>query len=548
MVDAPRQFHRLPWTATLPAQPRWHKLVQVARVAGWTIFGVALVLTCLQFQRKLHDVMSKAQAADNEYVAAMKTVIAAPTTINLEKAEAAAQAAHKAQRQRGAILRWSFEIRQLWQGRNIYEADPEAGQADPLTGERLAGFPEPTTRPLAGMKPAELHDHPARMFPNMPFVAILLTPLDWLSLPAMGVFVNLLKIAAILAALVWSASAVNDRDHRMGDWVLGLALLFALPNILGEIQHANTNTFVLAAIAAHLWLYRRGRDSAAGAALAFAICLKMTPVLFAVYWLYQRNWKLLSGMLVALALFVVIIPLVALGAGRYESLTATWIGNMIVPGLLHNAPYPTHENQSLWGFFSRVFMHCNIYLRPDDSPFADEFGYINIASLGTVQARYVMTAAKLVFLGVMAWAIGWRQLSRRDGRRGLHYALVLLAMLILNQRTWDHHAAVLLPAYLAIWYALAYGRISEGLRRGCAAAVMLSGAALWLTRQDVFVFCVGKVRGKDLSNLVEAWGPGLAHFVILFVVAVVLALAIKKWDEPYATDSVAARAAPAMTA
>ena len=35
---------------------------------------------------------------------------------------------------------------------------------------------------------------------------------------------------------------------------------------------------------------------------------------------------------------------------------------------------------------------------------------------------------------------------------------------------WDHHAAVLLPAYLAIWYTLAYGRISAALRRGCAAA------------------------------------------------------------------------------
>jgi len=307
-------------------------------------------------------------------------------------------------------------------------------------------------------------------------------------------------------------------------------VLFALPLVISDIQHVNTNLFVLGLIAVHLWLYRRGRDAWAGAVLALAVCLKMTPVLFGLYWLYQRNWRLLGGLVAALAVMVVAVPLTVLGPGRFTELTGSWLGNLIVPGLLKAKPFPIHVNQSLPGVFCRLFMRGNIYYNPDDFAVAPRFGYINLISLPLAVGRYVLMGLKLSILAVAAWAVGWAKLPRDDARRGLHYGLVAAAMLILNQRTWDHHAVVLLVAYLAIWYVLAYGRFDRRVRVACLVMMLVAGGLNWLMGKSLFTLLAGRARGRELADIVEAYGPAFVHFVLIFVLCVVLLRALRATD------------------
>jgi len=441
------------------------------------------------------------------------------TSRNLRKAELSrAEAARRniespGKTHKGAIGRWRFAVRELWDGQNIYRPD--------------------------GPGKAKLH-------PNMPFTVMLLTPFAYLPVWAMALSFNVLKLLVLGATILMAARIAGDGGRRIADWVVMLALLWSLLLIVGDIQHGNTNVFVLGAIVLHLWLYRRGRDLAAGASLALAICLKMTPALFVLYWLYQRNWRLLAGTVAALLLFGVVVPAAALGPAHYATLTGTWLEYLIIPGLVKGAWYPIHINQSLPGVVSRYVLggaNGDIFWNPDDYPVyaqnPHEGYWIHLVVLSESAAKTLVRVGQVVVVGLMAWAIGWRKLARTDGRRGLHYGLVALGMLLLNQRTWDHHAGVTLVATVAIWQALGFGRISARARRGAFVLMIAGGLALWFSRSDM-VRVMARVAGqpdraaKVTADIVTAYGPAFFCFLAMLVAGVILAVALKKPDPPYA--------------
>lgn len=530
MDPRPESDPAVPFVVELPpASSRWREPARWLRAAAYVALSVTLICVCVQLHSRTARNIAAGEEADQRYLQALADLEESPTPANRRRAADAARGAANVKRNRGAIGRWCKAVRQFWAGRNIYRPVRGAGAGDSLTGELLDGASVPPKRvPAPGASLEEIIDTDAWLHPNMPFVVILLTPLAYVPLQAAVAVWNVLKVVALLAAILAAGAVANHHRHRMGEWVVGLAVLFALPLVIGDFQHGNTNVFVLAAMAGHLWLYRRGRDGWAGAMLALAICVKMTPVLFAVYWLYQRNWRLLAGAAAALAVMVVLIPLAVLGPDRYDLLTGSWLHNLIVPGLIKGSPYPIHVNQSLSGVFSRLLMRGNIYFNPDDAAVAQKFRYVNIVALSPSAGRAILLAAKVAIVAVLAWAIGWGKLPRSDGRRALHYGLVASAMLILNQRTWDHHAAILVLAYLPLWYALSYGRL--GRRVGCLAGMIAAGAIVWGMS--------GSLYPGDLGDLVEAYGPTLAHFVILFVLCVLALGRLGKADRfgasPYA--------------
>jgi len=515
---------RLPYCSPQPEAPRRRPWARAARIAAYLGLLAALIGVVAQFQVLTQREMGAARrvvgpdAPDRELLAV----------------------AHK-----GALARWSKAVRQFWRGRNIYRTR-EAASAE---------GPEPAVW---------LH-------PNMPLVVLLLSPFAYLPATWMALSWNVLKVAVLAGAALAAVAAVNHKDRRMGDWVLGLALLWTLLLVIGDMQHGNTNVFVLGAIALHLWLYRRGRDVAAGAALALAICLKLTPALFLLYWLYQRQWRVLGASLAALLVLAVALPwavlTVAFGPAHFVELAGTWLGNLVVPGLVKGTWYPVHINQSLSGVLSRYLLGGdagNVFWNPDDNPAAlqTDVGHIHLAAWAPATVRWLLRLTQAAIVALMAWAIGWRKLPRDDGRRGLHYALVLLGMMLLNQRTWGHHAAVLLPAAVALWYAVAYGRVSRRARVAALVLLLAAGPLLWLGGKDTFTLAAkiagradveigphetatvagcqmtvgpeGRELGDLWHDLAEAYGITFCYFVLLLAAAVVLCVSLRGRDRPYA--------------
>jgi len=155
------------------------------------------------------------------------------------------------------------------------------------------------------------------------------------------------------------------------------------------------------------------------------------------------------------------------------------------------------------------------------------------------KVKLLIRFCQFAVVAVAAWAIGWRKLPRDDGRRALHYGIVLTAMLLLNQRTWEHHAAVLLIAYVAVWQAVAYGYLGRHVRPYALGLTVLAAMAMWCTNAGLVV-SVGRLLGcsgqqaETLADVVDAYGPIFWHLMLLLAAAVLLSVSIRRSCPAYA--------------
>ncbi len=473
------------------------------------ILIAAMIIPVVQFHVQTKRNLRRAERFDKKYP-------------EWTRAVALAGGPKRPKEHKGAVGRWRKAVRALWAGDNIYRKKSELESEESNTQSRVW-----------------LH-------PNMPFTVMLMTPFAYLPVEVMAITWNILKLIALVAIILMLARITAHKNQLVPDWVIALGLLWSLPMMAGDILHGNTNIFVLAVVILHLWSYRRGQDLWAGASLAVAICLKMTPAIFLLYWVYQRNWKLVASAMVALVIFAMIIPAVALGPHHCATLTQSWGENLIVPGLLKGAWYPIHVNQSISGVFSRYFLdgpNGDIFWNPDDNPHeAQEVsGWITLVALTGQQVKTLLRVCQVLVIALIAWAIGWKKLQRDDGRRALHYGLVAIALLLLNQRTWDHHAVLLVIADIAIWEGIAFGRFGRRLRALVLGMMIAAGLAMLgdktsLSEGLARAFGQSKDAAEIFADKVKAYAPMFYHFLILLVTGALLVRVLRKSDPPYAVQ------------
>ncbi len=506
------QFHpgwALPYDSPLPEEPKKQKQVRVLRTAVYLVVIATMIVPVIQFQTKTVQNERKGEKFLRENPG-----------WTLKAAKAAGLDTPKYTK--GALGRWTKAVPAFWAGDNIYRSKED----------------------LQAAADSEEEEGGTVLHPNMPFVLILLTPFACLSPIWAALAWNIAKLASLLASLLMIAELAGHQGRKIVDWILALGFAWAITLLMSDIQHGNTNIFVLLAVVLHLWMFRRKSDLGAGAALALAICLKMTPAIFVLYWLYQRQWKLLVWTLVSLVVFAIVIPAAAVGPSHYLTLMDNWLNNLIFPGLIKGAWYPIHINQSLPGVFSRYFLegpNGNIFWNPDDELYSEvtQFGWITLVALSPATLKILIRLMQCVIVGLMGWAIGWKILPRDDGRRLLHWGLVCVAWLLLNQRTWDHHATVLLIIDVALWQAIAFGRFSRKIRFTTLILMIAAGVLLLISKGGTGEM-IGRMLGHDkqsaniFSDRLAAYGLFFYHLVLLFITGVILSVALKKQDTPYA--------------
>jgi hypothetical protein len=249
----------------------------------------------------------------------------------------------------------------------------------------------------------------------------------------------------------------------------------------------------------------------------------------------------------------VAVPAAAVGPQRCAALTQSWFNHVIAPATVRGGWYPEHINQSLSGVVSRYFLagpNGDIYWGPDDDPHyqGTEHGWITLKALPEWAAKAILRSGQLAIVLLLAWAIGWRILPRDDGRRAMHYGMVVLAMLLLNQRTWQHHVAVMLPGAVAIWQGIAAGQASRRARAWALGLVAVAGGLLALARGEVFE-AIARLTGRHgqaaeaFADACKAFGPTFYYVAFLFAAAVILSVSLKKpgsasvGEHPQANDA-----------
>lgn len=386
---------------------------------------------------------------------------------------------------RSAFLRWRSMIHELFAGTNIYVG---------------------------------VHE-----YPNPPIMAIVLKPFADLppKLGALSWFYAKVLMAVLAAIGIFRLTGPLP-DGR-GAVARAIAILLALPPILGDLSHNNVNIFILFLVAGCLEAYRRRWDFTAGLTLALAIACKITPLMFLAYFLYKRAWKTAAGCLGGLVLWLAIVPGIAFGWQRNAELLESWYSLMVKPALVENRITSEHPNQSIPGVVFRLLTHSPSFIvYPNNIPTPAAFH--NLADIGTDAGRWLVKGC----LAAFALAIVCLCRCPRSERHGVRFAaecsLIALGMLLFSERTWKHHAVTLLIPYAAI-AACAFAE-ETGPRMRKLLIGVLAGAAL-------FTNLPGLLSGRA-ADLAMVYGSYTAAFLSLTLgIGVILASGGRKAPDSF---------------
>ena len=378
---------------------------------------------------------------------------------------------------------------------------------------------------------------PPELYPTPPLMAMLLWPLEKLH-PPMGALVWFwLKVGMAVLSAVWVFSWLDLPGSRFGFWPRAAVVVLSLRPVLSDLQHGNINLWVLLLICACWDAYRRGRDVRAGVWLALAITCKVTPGLLAVYFLYKKRLVLVTACVVGMVLFLVVVPGLVLGPKRNWQLLTSWHQHMVAPFLEGRVTQfeTENHNQSVTGVAHRLLRQTraienSTYTAADDV-------YVNVASLSPTGVAWVIRTTHVALLVILVWLCRAAGSDRRDPRGVVELGLVLLAMLLMSERSWKaHYVTVLIPYAAVVFWVTTRADTPVQQRRGWV-VLALSFALLTLTAPGFIGACA--------SDYTEAYGLFLLGGVALFVGLGVMAR--RAWRESRRQQDTAAHGPPVGT-
>jgi hypothetical protein len=312
----------------------------------------------------------------------------------------------------------------------------------------------PSASALVDLEQREDPYGPGHWFPTPPFVLMMLVPLTKLGYTGAGVVWAVLKIVGFVAAMGALISELNREGFGVPVGVLAMAGLFSWRPIIGDLQHGNLNIFMMVWIALTWTFYLRKNDALAGLFLGLAIVTKVTPGLLLLYFLYKRAWRVCGGAVLGLLLFVLVVPGLYLGFARNVELLRSWFDMLVAPFALHGYATLEIENQSLYGVVLRLLSNAGVI--PIEEMSSEQTLRVGIEGMARPLGAWALIrpAISLGLLSVLALVCRARAATRRDPRVLLEFAAVLLAMLLMGERTWKHHATTLPIVFLGVWWGL----------------------------------------------------------------------------------------------
>jgi Glycosyltransferase family 87/WD40-like Beta Propeller Repeat len=281
------------------------------------------------------------------------------------------------------------------------------------------------------------------MEPITPFSAIFLWPLTHLApLAAKHVWL------AVNAGLLWVSAWMLVR--MTGIRASRMALLIAVSYPLERhMQNGQFYLPVLFLLTLGLWFYLRGQSFGAGAAVAVAVGLKVSPVLFALYFARRRDWRAVGGALAG-GVGVAAISIAAFGwqlnrAYMLQVLPRAMLGESIGPYNLTLASFAV--------LFHRLFI-----FEPTLNPHpAVHAAWLLPALLPVIQFVVLVPLVLLV-----------KPRDSDPSRVALEWSAVVLASLLLSPLPASYHFVLLfLPM------AILLGSNAKEMPRGWLVAVVL---------------------------------------------------------------------------
>ncbi len=401
-----------------------------------------------------------------------------------------------------AILRWRPQVQSLLAGHDVYHGDAQAGViAD---------------------------------FPNAPLVGVAQAPLLWLRPWPAAMLFYLLKLCLAALAFSWAVRIAGGGRPVPGAAVLVTLALILWP-ILGDLGHGNINIFVMFFCTAGLWAFVNGRDRTCGVLLGLAAAVKVTPALFLIYFAYKRRWRVVSWFIGSGLCFTFIVPALVLGPVHNARMVWAWMQTLILPYVSGQTlpEITTQINQSFTGMVYRLLT---------ESPgveHREQKYYVNFLSLSPGVARWILKALAAALLTALALLCRTPTHNRRDWRLPCEFGLVIVAMLMLSERSWKHHYVIMVVPYAALAACLFRRELGETFRRYLALTALGAFLLMYVVSSDLAELFVPDLGDK----YVDAYGS-----YVWGAMAVFGALGAVLWCQRLRPADAADRDAPLDTA
>ncbi len=349
-------------------------------------------------------------------------------------------------------------------------------------------------------------------FPTPPVTLAIFGPLTWFSPPnaewiwafckyffCVGIFwavyrmarqagVHLSITAMLLILAVWFWPALQDIQEGQTN------LLMLLPLTLG---------LCAAQLDEAAWKY------AGGILVGFAVCIKVTPLVFLIYFLWKRQWRVAGGICAGLVLGLLLIPAAIFGWSQNLAWLRQWTRIMIVP-YLSGGHLTYFVGQSIPVFISRLIRHVPAFpMTPDKMHPATYVNVINVpAPVSDMIIRIILVAIGVVGLWWSREALP----TLRHRRYVMEIGGVAAFMLWASPRTWVPHFVTLILTLVAAGMIMSDPLMSYITRRRALIALSIAAFLMFLTTD------VGKIFGPNGHRWMLTIGVSLWASVLLMLV------------------------------
>ena len=336
-----------------------------------------------------------------------------------------------------------------------------------------------------------------------------------------------LKVALAAASVLLCFRMVRPSDQRPPpSWFQAGVLFFCLRPFLGDLHHGNNNLVILFLIVAALEAWRRGYDVLAGLVLALAISFKVTPALFLVYFLFKGSYRTVASTILGIGVFLLIVPSMIIGPAFNGECLGTWWHHMLSPFLTAGASSPQEINQSMVGVLSRLLTDT----ATGDGRY-DVHLDLNLVAWSPATVRLVIKGLSVGFVVLLAGLCRTKTDRRDDPRLLGEFALVVLTMLFLSERSWKHHFVTLLLPYTYLMWQFTDPPMRLRARLAIAGALWASVLLMATTSTEL-----GGVFGRGQGHKI-AQGYGMFFWA---AVVVYIATAWRVVAQRHAVPSAAA--------
>lgn len=218
-----------------------------------------------------------------------------------------------------------------------------------------------------------------------------------------------------------------------------ISFFLTLRFLLVLLSRVQSDFLVLFFLALSAWFLSLRKEPLSGFALATAIMVKLTPLIFLPYFLYRKFYKAFFSSLIAILLYLS-LPALGLGWSKNAAYLKDWFGVLSVstPDLLL-----WYKNQSLLSCISRLFS--------GSSP-------VNLIVLPPlfIKGIFSLVSSVMVFLALYFCRTFVAQEKKDFGYAHLiEFSLILICMVLFSPLAWKHtFLHLFIPHMVLIYYLM----------------------------------------------------------------------------------------------